>query len=398
MISATAGIAIILLVNKRLCHIVSFFAMFLYLLYVRTITKVSGPCNMIQMVLTLRCVGLAMEVNSAYFKKDAITDYEKELLSLNAYDILAYAFNYIGLLTGPYYSYRTFLDYFRFRFGQFADCNKATIDTFKYIPGYVAVYLLAGYFFPLNYAKSDEFYTERSVLYRLWYVFPTFLIFRCRMYAGLTLSECVCTLAGFGAYPKQALSKSGAGPTIEKYEELEASADRHEYDFQTVRNMDVYGTETCWTFREAMKTWNMCVQYWLAVYVYKRFPSKKFRTLATLITSAIWHGIYPGYYFCICGAPFYLPVEDVWNKLIRKDATGLKRRIIDVIFAISKWFAYSYMAIAFLLMTIDRIWFYYSSVYHFPYVLWAVLYISGVVLLKMRPKKPRIDESTKKAE
>lgn len=352
---------------------------------------------MIQMVLTLRCVGLAMEVNKAYYKKETLNDYEKDLLSLNGYDIFTYAFNYIGLLTGPYYSYRTYSDYFRYRFSQFADTNKATIETFKYVPGYIAVYLLAGYIWPLDYAKSDEFYNERSVLYRLWYVFPTFLIFRCRMYSGLTLSECSCTMAGFGAYPKQTINRSGAGPTMEKYEELEANADKYEYDFETIRNMDVFGTETCWTFREAMKTWNMCVQYWLAVNVYKRFPSKQFRTVATLATSAVWHGIHPGYYFCICGAPFYLPVEDVWDKLIRREATGMKRMAIDVIFAISKWFAFSYMATAFLLLTIDKIWFFYSSVYHIPYILWAVLYVVGVAILKTKPKQPRVAKEAKKA-
>jgi lysophospholipid acyltransferase 7 len=58
-----------------------------------------------------------------------------------------------------------------------------------------------------------------------------------------------------------------------------------ELDFETVKNIDVWTTETCFSFREAMKSWNMCVQYWLAMYVYKRFPNKKLRTLATLAVS-----------------------------------------------------------------------------------------------------------------
>lgn len=241
---------------------------------------------MIQMILTLRCVGLSFEVNQAAQKQDNRSSYEKDLLHLSFLDVLCYGFNFIGLLTGPYYSYKTYLDYFRFSFGQYANCTKATIEKFLGVPMYVGVYLLAGYIWPLEYAKSEEFYEVRGVLYRLWYIFPTFLIFRMRMYAGLTLSECVCTITGMGAYPKVADNKSGAGPALEGYESLNVAPEKHEYDFETIRNMDVQGTETCVTFREGMKTWNMCVQYWLAVVVYKRFPSKQFRTLATLATSA----------------------------------------------------------------------------------------------------------------
>lgn len=242
------------------------------------------------MILTLKCIGLAFEVNSAAQKQDNRSSYEKELLHLSFLDVLCYSFNYIGLLTGPYYTYKTYLDYFRFSFSQYADCTKATIEKISMVPIFVGIYLVVGYIWPLDYAQSEEFYTEKGVLYRLWYIFPTFLIFRMRMYAGLTLSECVCTMAGFGAYPSVANNKSGAGPSLDGYESLNIAPEKHEYNFETIRNMDVKGTETCCTFREGMKTWNKCVQYWMAVVVYKRFPSKQFRTLATLATSAVWHG------------------------------------------------------------------------------------------------------------
>lgn len=355
------------------------------------------------MILTLKCVGMAMEVNLAYQKKkqntQKLTEYEEKLLNLTFSDIILYAFNYIGLLTGPYYSYKTYFDYFRYDFSQKVNCLNATKNTLMLVPLYIGIYLVASNIWPLDYAKSDEFYNERSVLYRLWYVFPSFLIFRFRIYSGLTLSECVCTMAGFGAYPSSVKSSSGGGPKEDNYQDINAD-EITEYDFETIRNMDVKGTELGITFREAMRTWNKCVQYWMAVNVYKRFPNKLFRTGATLAVSAVWHGIHPGYYFCICGAPFYVPVEDLWNKLIRKDATGVKRIIIDALFVISKWFAFSYMAIAFLLLSIDKIWHFYSSVYHIPYILWATLYITGTVLLKMKPRSPKSDsmEAMKKVK
>lgn len=220
-----------------------------------------------------------------------------------------------------------------------------------------------------------------------------------RIYIGITLSECVCTMAGFGAYPSSAQSTAGGGPRSSDYAvsataDAAAAASLYDgpYDFETIHNIDAYTTDTCWTFREAMKSWNMCVQYWLAVNVYKRFPSKRYRTLVTLLVSAVWHGVYSGYYFCIVGAPFYLPIEDLWDRLLRKEATSWQQRpnwqrlAINVLFWVSKFFAFSYMGIAFLLMTLDKIWFYYSSVWHLGYVYFACMYVLGRVLLQRQRK------------
>lgn len=108
----------------------------------------------------------------------------------------------------------------------------------------------------------------------------------------------------------------------------------------------------------------------------------------TLSLFLVWHGIHPGYYFCICGAPFYLPVEDLWDKLVRKEATGPLRQLLDAIFTLSKWLALSYMGMAFLLLSIDKIWVFYSSVYHIPYVLWLCMYLIGMALKMAKLKKP----------
>jgi len=45
--------------------------------------------------------------------------------------------------------------------------------------------------------------------------------------------------------------------------------EKHLYDFETIHNIDEYGAEFVGTMREALKTWNMTVQYWLATNLYK---------------------------------------------------------------------------------------------------------------------------------
>ena len=43
-------------------------------------------------------------------------------------------------------------------------------------------------------------------------------------------------------------------------------------DFESVHNIDEWGTESALTMREALKTWNMTVQWWLVANVYRQLP------------------------------------------------------------------------------------------------------------------------------
>ena len=52
------------------------------------------------------------------------------------------------------------------------------------------------------------------------------------------------------------------------------------YDFETVHNIDEYGADFDDSVRGSLKTWNMTVQYWLAVNVHRRFPIRALRFVA----------------------------------------------------------------------------------------------------------------------
>lgn len=112
----------------------------------------------------------------------------------------------IDIFSGPYYTYKTFFDYFNLPFAINAENSfKVTLNKLKFLPITVFLFIGASYIWPLEYAISAEFYEQRSWLYRLSYVWPTFFIFRMRIYSGMILSECICTLSGFGAYPSKIL-------------------------------------------------------------------------------------------------------------------------------------------------------------------------------------------------
>lgn len=213
-----------------------------------------GHTNMLQMILTLKIIGFAFEKNSVATKVKnglELTGAEKEICESQFMDVFHYCFNYIGLLTGPYYTYRTFYDYFNTPYSRYADCWQATLDRFKYIPFYALLFLGTSQIWPIEYATSEEFY-DRSVFYRLFYVWPSFFIFRMRIYSGIVLAECVCVSAGFGAYPKVLESKCGHGATKEITPEILDKITECEYEFESIENVNVSGVESCLTFREGL--------------------------------------------------------------------------------------------------------------------------------------------------
>lgn len=273
------------------------------------------------------------------------------------------------------------------------------MDKLKALPITILLFVVATYIWPLSYATTAEFYEQRSWLYRLFYVWPTFFIFRMRLYSGMVLAECICTHAGFGAYPKDLEVKCGHGATREITEAHLKNPEKFEYDFETIENVNILGVEKCMTFREGMKHWNKCVQYWLAVYVYKRFPNKKFRIMGTMAVSAYWHGVHPGYYFCILGPIFYLPVEDLMLKLIDYEKlTGTTRKITYAVVWILKFFAFSYMGMAFLLKDVKTIWSFYGSVFHSAYIFWIMQYAVFYFLWQQKKQAIRRAEKLSKSE
>lgn len=76
--------------------------------------------------------------------------YMNEILNLNIEDMFHYAFNYIGVLTGPYYSYRTFRDYFTALYWKHVNCEQVLLTRLKWIGVYAAFFLTCSYFWPIS--------------------------------------------------------------------------------------------------------------------------------------------------------------------------------------------------------------------------------------------------------
>lgn len=108
-----------------------------------------------------------------------------------------------------------------------------------------------------------------------------------------------------------------------------------------------------------------------------------------MFVSSYWHGVYIGYYLCLGSVPFYLPVEDIYDKLYRQQLTGFKKQIAIAISGFFRIFAFSYMSLPFIYLYPSKIFRHWGSIYFMGHVVSAIAYVVGIFLRKMHRKSTR---------
>lgn len=164
-------------------------------------------------------VSVAFEIHDAEKERKQESDASsksygvKQNLTFSFLDILAYGYCYIGLMTGPFYTYLTFNDMLYQDATNFTTVWPA-LRNLKLLPVLIIPYLFLAKNYPLSYIESEACLNhEWGVLYQLWILIPTFTWFRWRFYIGWLLAEAMCITSGLGAYPFQCRSRPGKGPT-----------------------------------------------------------------------------------------------------------------------------------------------------------------------------------------
>ena len=73
-----------------------------------------------------------------------------------------------------------------------------------------------------------------------------------------------------------------------------------------VSNVDIIGFETAPNIQVLSRSWNKRTQGWLERYTYKRTGNS---LVATYFISALWHGLYPGFFIFFMSVPLVTNIE-----------------------------------------------------------------------------------------
>lgn len=198
-------------------------------------------------------------------------------------------------------------------------------------------------------------------LRRVWHLYMLGLTTRMKYYGVWNLTEGSCILSGIG------------------YNGIDATTGRARWDRLT--NIHPMALELAQNSHAFVGNWNINTNNWLRNYMYLRVTPKGkkpgFRaTLATFVTSAFWHGFYPGYYMSFVLASFVQTVAKNCRRIVRPlflTPDGKKelpsKKYYDVATFFITQITFAYATAPFVILSFTGSWLVWSRVYF--YVLWG---------------------------
>ncbi|KAF2715232.1 membrane-bound O-acyltransferase domain-containing protein 5 [Pleomassaria siparia CBS 279.74] len=275
-----------------------------------------------QMVMVMKLTAFCWNVQDGRLPESELSEFQKEHMIKELpgiIDYLGYVFFFPSLMAGPafdYCDYRRYISTTMFALPPGTDPSKApptrkkrkiprsgTPSVIKAIYGTIWIFA---------FLKFSAWYNTEALLgpeyMKYWFprrVFQLYMLgFTTRMkyYGVWSLAEGGCILSGIG------------------YNGVDPATGRAKWDRLT--NIKPIDIETAQNTRAFLGNWNINTNSWLRNYMYLRVTPKGkkpgFRaTLATFVTSAFWHGFYPGYYLAFVLASFLQIAAKNGRRLIR---------------------------------------------------------------------------------
>ncbi|XP_043573506.1 lysophospholipid acyltransferase 2-like isoform X1 [Chiloscyllium plagiosum] len=339
----------------------------------------SGPL----MVITQKVTKLAFELRDGLTRDESELSTSQKRLAVrripSLLEYLSYNLNFMGILAGPLNSYNDYISFIEGRNFEVGMNHPAIGKKSNKCPpnepsslgavGYkilictvcVFMHLYLLDVFPISYNTDSTFIATASIPVRLLYLYISSLACRPKYYFAWTIADAVNNAAGFGFTGYDSRGK----PCWDLFS-----------------NLNIVKVEFATSMKMFIDNWNIQTALWLKEVCYDRCPFNP--TLSTFLLSAIWHGVYPGYYFTfITGTIMTLAARAVRNNL-RPYFLGSStyKMFYDVMTWATTQVVVSYTVVPFVLPFL-------SSSFEFYRTWYFGLHIIAMVLILVLPKKPR---------
>lgn len=146
-------------------------------------------------------------------------------------------------------------------------------------------------------------------------------------------------------------------------------------------NLNIWKIETATSFKVYLENWNIQTAIWLKRVCYERVPW--YPTVLTFILSALWHGVYPGYYFTfLTGILVTLAARTVRNNYRYYFlSSGTLKLVYDVVTWAVTQLAVSYTVAPFVMLAVEPTISLYKSMYFY-------LHIVSLLIILFLPVRP----------
>ena len=150
-----------------------------------------------------------------------------------------------------------------------------------------------------------------------------------------------------------------------------------EFDAQTIDNLDIPNVEHSDGFRSGMRAWNRTVQFWLANFVYRR-SSRSIRMPYTMLVSAFWHGVHPGYFLSFLTIPLCTAAED---QLFNTFPASNRPKWLKTLWSFIRTRGFELMASGFLLLDgFDTIRLWAKMYFWLHFIMLATIFIAQFII------------------
>ncbi|MBV94847.1 Lysophospholipid acyltransferase 2, partial [Eschrichtius robustus] len=316
------------------------------------------------MIITQKITSLAYEIHDGMFRKDEELTPSQRGLAVrrmpSLLEYLSYNCNFMGILAGPLCSYKdyiTFIEGRSYHMTQSGEHGKEEIQYEKTEPSpnlaviqkllvcglSLLFHLTISKTLPVAYNIDEHFQATASWPTKVIYLYVSLLAARPKYYFAWTLADAINNAAGFGF---RGYDKNGAAR------------------WDLISNLRIQQIEMSTSFKMFLDNWNIQTALWLKRVCYERTSLSP--TIQTFILSAIWHGVYPGYYLTfLTGVVMTLAARAVRNNFRHHFIEPPQLKLLyDVITWIATQIAISYTVVPFVLLSIKPSLMFYSDDSH----------------------------------
>ncbi|XP_053914859.1 lysophospholipid acyltransferase 1 isoform X3 [Cuculus canorus] len=304
------------------------------------------------------------------------TDFSGTRPSLLEY--LSYLLNFMSIIAGPCSNYKDYIAFIEGRhvhmkllevnwkqkgYDRLPDPSPTGAVMYKLCITLVSLilFLTLTKNFPMAYIIDNEFLDKTPFLSRLGYLYVVTQAAKPKYYFAWTLADAVNNAAGYGF--------SGVD-------------ERGSFRWDLLSNLNIWNIETATSFKMYIENWNIQTAAWLKRVCYDRAP--RYPTALTFILSALWHGIYPGYYFTfLTGILITLASRAIRKNCRHYFLSSVPLKVAyDVITWVVTQLAVCYTVAPFVMLAVEPTVKFYKSMYFHMHIL-------SIVVLLVLPIRPQ---------
>ena len=286
---------------------------------------------------------------------------------------------------------------------------------------------------PISRQYDPTWQATHSFLYRLAFISVSFLGERFKFYFAWKISEGACGMGGFGceSATESRSENKGEGGKEEKNKSVcgalggvaEGNIVLQNPESMTyfgtffrnitvgwrgVENIDIIAFESGTNIQSLSRAWNKRTQSWLEQYVYHRTDRS---LIVTYTVSALWHGLYPGFFMFFFAAALMSATErlirikinplvltDPRSPLFHSPTAAAVRTLYGVIGWVVTSVTLTYHAQTFYMKSFERSMGAFRSFYFIPNIAFVIFYLLLLLAPVPLPVKYGSSDIKKKSE